>query len=350
MKNREKMYWAAQLSGWGLFIAGNFLVYSAKDSIPTELIAGWAMVFILGIFISHSWRQAIKRLGWNSLSVGPLIPVVFFSALAMGFLETLSFGGLDDLIFSKSPPILNFRSVEFYVTVGNFSVVFLLWLILYFAFQFFEKYREEGTKNIRLHAAQTESELSSLRNQINPHFLFNSLNSIRALVDENPAKAKEAVTLLSSILRATLYAGRRESYVLSEEVLLVENYVRLEKIRFEERLLFQAEVNPGLGSVPIPPLLILTLVENAVKHGISSLKRGGMVRLKIDELPENRVSIEVWNNGTLTPKKSSDGGGIGLENTRKRISLLYGNRADFEIKQSGDYVVARVEIPKITAI
>jgi len=344
MKNRDKIYWVAQLIGWGLFVAGNWMVYALKAPVYFDLVALWILVFVCGVGYSHAMRLAIKQLGWNNISVAGLIPRILPAAALGGLALNLTIGGMSDLFLSGNDKILDLSKSGFYISSVNFAIIFLLWLMLYFSFHFFENQREAGIKNLRLHVAQTEIELNSLRNQINPHFLFNSLNSIRALVDENPAKAKEAVTLLSVILRATLYAGSREAHVMSEEAQLVDKYILLEKIRFEERLLFQSQVHGACLDSTVPPLLILTMVENAVKHGISTLKSGGLIGLSIN--PSDRpgmMTIEVTNSGKLNPNSGSKG--IGLQNTAKRLELLYGSKSSFEIKQAGDYVIATIEIP-----
>jgi len=346
MKNREKIYWMAQISGWGLFITGNWFVYVLKEPASFNLGVLLSLIFLFGIAYSHAARKIINQKGWDRISIGRLIPLMILVSVLLGNALHLTVGGLSDLFLRDNARIIDFSNSSFYITGINFSIIFLVWLVLYFSFRFLQNYREAGIKNLRLHAAQTEIELNSLRNQINPHFLFNSLNSIRALIDDSPTKAKEAVTLLSVILRGTLYAGRRENFVLSEEIELVEKYVLLEKIRFEERLLFKSEIHASCLESSVPPLLILTLVENAVKHGISKLKSGGLIMLSIKpSSKESFMIIEVTNSGQIQTSNEKSKG-IGLENTAKRLHLIYGRNADFQIKQTGDYVTATIELPK----
>src|SRR5690606_9097471 len=138
-----------------------------------------------------------------------------------------------------------------------------IWTMIYLTFHYFERYN----KSLKYEAAAREIELSNLRSQLNPHFIFNALNSIRALVDEDPAKSKEAITQLSGILRNSLMVDRQRLVAFSDEVNTVQDYLALESIRYEERLETRLDLDPQSAKYLIPPLMIQTLVENGIKHG-----------------------------------------------------------------------------------
>ena len=185
-------------------------------------------------------------------------------------------------------------------------------------------------QNLKLEANKNEIELNTLKSQLNPHFMFNSLNSIRALVDEDPKKAKTTITQLSNILRNTLMMHKNKFIAFEEEIKLVTDYLALEHIRYEERLTFDLDIDPKTLQIPIPPMMIQTLVENAIKHGISNLVDGGEIIIKAT-LEDDTFKISVKNTGQLISNSHSLLG-VGVENTNNRLKILYGNKANFKLE------------------
>ena len=188
-----------------------------------------------------------------------------------------------------------------------------------------------------------ELELQTIKAHINPHFIFNSLNSIRALVDENPLRARKAITELSNILRSSMQSDKMETVSFEKELNIVKDYLALENMRFEDRLKIEYDVDEETLVQPVPPMMLQTLVENAIKHGISRQISGGVVKV-ISDFRDNYHELVVQNTGYLNGYQNSEG--FGLSSTTNRLSLLYGDKARFEIRQMTPTVVeARVLIP-----
>ena len=188
-----------------------------------------------------------------------------------------------------------------------------------------------------------ELELKTIKAHINPHFIFNSLNSIRALVDENPQRARTAITELSTILRSSMQADKSESVLMMKELDIVKDYLALENMRFEDRLRIEYDIDKETLGLQVPPMMLQTLVENAIKHGISKQIHGGIVRI-ISVFKNNFHELSVQNTGFLNGHMNRDG--FGLSSTTDRLSLLYGNKAKFEIRQATPTLVeATVLIP-----
>ena len=192
-----------------------------------------------------------------------------------------------------------------------------------------------------------EIELNNLKSQLNPHFIFNALNSIRALVDENPKKSKHSITQLSNILRNSLLSDKRKLTTFNEELRMVKDYLGLETIRFEERLKTTFEIHPDSNMFLVPPLMLQTLVENGVKHGISKLKEGGEISLKTS-FTEEKFIIQIRNSGNYKLNGSSKSRpGLGLKNTKHRLELLFGESASVEIRnESPNVVLTELKIPQ----
>lgn len=222
-----------------------------------------------------------------------------------------------------------------------YALIYFVWLVLYYIYHYFERYN----LSLKHEAAVHEIELNNLKSQLNPHFIFNALNSIRALVDEDPVKSKNAITRLSNILRNSLISDKKKLTTFEEELIMVQDYLSLESVRFEERLRTDFEIHPDSYSFKVPPLMLQTLVENCIKHGISKLKHGGFVKLKTF-VSNEKLKVQIRNSGQYT-LQSLDNGGLGLKNTSQRLNLIYGEEASFKIfNENSETVLAELIIPE----
>ena len=225
--------------------------------------------------------------------------------------------------------------------IFNFILI-ALWLLIYMIWHYLERNRKDELDKLNLEKIVKEMELKTIKSHINPHFIFNSLNSIRALVEENPARARTAITELSNILRSSLKAGKMETMPLAEELLIVKDYLALEQMRFEERLRIQMDIAPETLRQPVPPMMLQTLVENAIKHGISKQMDGGLVKI-ISRIESNKFELIVQNTGKLGENTTE---GFGFTSTRDRLKILFGNNARLQVKQVEDHLVeAKIEMP-----
>lgn len=220
-----------------------------------------------------------------------------------------------------------------------------VWIVWYSTLSFLKLYNEvkEGkVKNAELLTNLKESQLNTLKGQINPHFMFNSLNNIRGLMLEDVDRARNMLTVLSETLRYTLIKSNANSIALEDELEMVENYIEISKIQFEDRLHFEKNINENSLHTQIPPMIIQMLIENAIKHGISNLKEGGEIRLTTD-IQENQLLIEVANTGMLRTSENTTQ--VGLKNIQQRLELLYGETSSFNLKEINNQVIATIKIP-----
>ncbi len=340
----KRFYWPAQFLGWiaycGLVILS---VYTNNpDRVTSTFMLNILIVIVTGIFSTHMQRLVFVKLGWLELRLQKLLPRLIFSSLLtaifISMIDMLSdvltnIGGDEPSTFSVSDIVVN---------VFSAMILVLFWNAIYFTFHFFQQSRKQEVSNLELKASNRESELKNLRSQLNPHFLFNSLNSIRALIDIEPSKAKISITTLSNLLRQSLELGKEHLVPLERELQLAKNYLELEKVRFEERLKVEWELTPGLETFQVPPFTLQMMVENAIKHGISNLKDGGEVIVSAEE-DENYVYIQVTNSGTL--KKVVDLG-VGIQNIKKRLLLQYGDKAEFTLCEENNTVISKMKFQK----
>jgi len=342
MNQRTIFYWICQLTGWGAFVLGNVFIATLYGGSESRLLLVSVLTLVAGIGLTHTLRFFIHRWNWGRLGLSRLPLRILVSALLLGLSFVLINTAISDLVTARVPFSGKDEWRIFFLNVLNFSVVFLIWEIIYFSFLTFRNWKEEEIMNLELRAAKTEIELNSFKSQLNPHFLFNSLNSIRALVDENPEESKRAITMLSGILRNSLMLGRTQTVPLKQELELVEKYLSIEKIRFEERLQVSVEVGSGLQGWEIPPFMIQTLVENGIKHGISKLTEGGLIHVNVFE-DKNRLVVRISNSGYYDPKPGQEG--IGVANTIKRLELIFGSQAQLRIYNRDGLVFSELWIP-----
>jgi len=194
-----------------------------------------------------------------------------------------------------------------------------------------------------------EAELSALRAQLNPHFLFNTLTTIGQLIQEAPPRALDTLYKLTGLLRAVLKRSDGGFVTLGEEIEIVRTYLSIEGARFEERLAVSIELPDSLAELPVPPLVLQPLAENAVKHGIAPLRSGGRVSVKA-EVEDEALVLTVTDSGTVVPATElarRRGAGIGISNLEKRLERYYGNAASLELRSSsvrGTEVCVRIKL------
>ncbi|GIV27368.1 MAG: histidine kinase [Bacteroidia bacterium] len=338
----NRWYYIAQVSGWVVFTLVHVLFY--KIALPLELnvIVFYLSWLFIGFLISHIYRFFLKKF---LVIQKPLYIQIALTLISPIFLSYIFFNTVQGIgcklgVLNSTSDNTAFLDVSGYY---NFYLVFLIWNVGYFGVNYVINYRKEEITELKLEAANREVELNILKSQLNPHFLFNALNSIRALIDENPQKSREAITQLSNILRNILSAQKNKEIHFEDEISIVQDYLSLEKIRYEERLNYSFEIDPKTLQFSIPPLMIQTLVENAIKHGIAKQPKGGHIRI------HSRLAYPMWfitiiNTGKIQNNENKTNG-IGIKNTLDRLQLLYGNNAYFKLEQvSENEVLAEIVI------
>lgn len=339
---KENLYWLCQIGGWFLFIMLELIGYLTLDGFRFGLLLNAFVNFVLGIVLTHAYRLLLIRRGWLNLPLYKLIPRGIIAVVLMSLLMAAVNIPMDRYtfpIFQRIPFTVGFVFGYFF----NLSKYVLLWSLTYHLFQYWERLLEAEKERYRLEAAVKENAFHNLKTQLNPHFLFNSLNSIRTLIDINPETAKQSINRLSGLLRSSLYHGRQNTIPLKEELQTVKDYLSIESIRFEERLTTRFEVEPEANECQVPPMMLQTLVENAVKHGISLSKTGGDIHLKAHKNAQF-LHIDIENTGQFKPKPGHEG--LGVENTRERLRLLYDDKAVFTIYNKDESrVLTHIELP-----
>ncbi|NAS29384.1 histidine kinase [Flavobacteriaceae bacterium R38] len=337
-------FWFLQIIGWGIPITINGIGKIVMDSFSSKYYtyAEIFIIFLSGITCSTLLRNYLKKHisfdGFKTKEIFKILIAYFITsiAFAISFLFALPFYKLFNGEYLELTSLLIISNI-----LNAFAFIFL-WLIFYIAIKSSRRVRENKIERLQMESTIKEAQLNTLKGQINPHFMFNSLNNIRGLMLEDVDKSREMITRLSEMLRYSLSKNNIDFIALNEEIEVIENYIELSKIQLEDRLVFTSEIASNLLHIEVPPMLIQMLIENAVKHGISNQKNGGIVKLNIFEKNKNLV-IEVINTGKLASTKGTTK--IGLKNIEDRLVLLYGGKANFSLSESNNHVTATIQIP-----
>ncbi len=405
MHKTNVRYWLCQLTGWGVWglilLYFNFVVFGDRfkeQGGQKEYLISLGILLISGILATHLLRIIIKKTSWlkfsfNSiffmfiLSVGATGTVLYYGSDYIEAHSRYSYDayrnnqklekavkmekefGLDSLAYFKINTFSKDTSVQKGILeikkatgwaknkkgewiyedksdlVGIYYTLMLIaiWMLIYIVYHYVEKNRKDQLDRLKLETTVKELELKTIKSHINPHFIFNSLNSIRALVDENPQRARRAITELSNILRSSMQAEKSETVPLEKELDIVKDYLALEQMRFEERLKIEFDIDEDALQQQVPPMMLQTLVENAIKHGISKQVLGGVVRV-VAVFKDNVMQLQVQNTGQLL--SNPNGEGFGIKSTQDRLNLMYQGKAVFEIKNLGATMVeSKVTLP-----
>lgn len=344
--DKSRLYWLLQIFGWSAFALVNLFFLSLARGISSIQIGAYLALAAFYLFSTHLFRYIIKIQKWFTFPLTKLIAHAFAGLIILSFLNIIA-----QILINWAFNTLNLKEeLKPLVILVNLFISFLyysLWSMMYFLYYFLDNYNS----SLRYQATINEIKLNHLRSQLNPHFIFNALNSVRALVDEDPKKAKSAITQLSNILRYSLVMDKHRTIDFADEINTVFDYLNLETIRFEERLRITSEIEADAYNYKIPPMMLQTIVENAIKHGISNLMKGGTIEIRCSIGLSNDLYIRVKNSGQLnaTPTKRKDRSGHGIPNTIERLKLIYGNRASFKIfNYDSEFVITEIKIPKQT--
>ena len=338
---RHALYWSLQIVGWGILFLVNVPYLMAAVKLPlASVVVTMGLCSLSGLLLTHVWHQHMRRKHYFEMRLPERVRRYAAGVLLLGFLMAMIAGEWYRLFLFPD----TWRRTNWMPSALIFwSVAIGIWTVLYGTAGSMRRASVMEKERLTAEVLAKEARLEGLRKQLNPHFLFNSLNSLRALIFEDAQKASQMVDRLAALLRYSLQAGSNEMVTLKEELVMVNEYLSIEKIRFEERL--RVEISSGAASdeALLPRMLLQTLVENAVKHGIERSVSGGVITVAAT-IESGRLHILVRNPGTLAAVSSSTR--LGLKNAEQRLTLLVGTEASLTIRQLDAVVEASAVVPQ----
>ena len=326
------------------------LILAALLNVSGNVLWGAAILFsapmalLYGLMCLSSWYVCrsfpLKTTGPTQIIAVFMVASIISSALWILIGEVLA-SLLSSFPFAAS---LSNRSSTQTLLLGGAGVgLYLLAVAIHYLVITLEQSQDTERRTLELKILAQSAELRALRAQINPHFLFNSLNSISALTTKDPPAARSMTLLLADFLRQTLKFGTEDLIPLGEEVSLCRRFINIEQVRFGARLQFEEQVPDAAKHYLIPPLLLQPLIENAITHGIAHLVNGGVIVLNAD-VHADRLRIHVEN--PCDPERPrQQKGGLGLENVRKRLDAISETEARLDVKEDNSTFVADLSLP-----
>ena len=336
----KKVYWSVQISWW-LFTTFVLRFPTTKYFDNPQVRYSYLIVsFFICISLTHYYAYLFQqKFSDNKRTVAFVIVGVIVTGGAI-FLLDYYFGFQRYRKPSEGITLESYDYFQFFIE----SIRYVgLWFLIY---HLIVSTSESHLKVIALAQSETDlktAELANLKNQLNPHFLFNAINSIKALTLSDPHHARNALTELSQLLRTSLTMGNEQLVTLETEVNFVRDYLFLEKIRYEARLNYSFEIDKNSLNIKIPPMSLQLLVENAIKHSIGKNKLGGVIVIK-SVCKENQFQLSVINSGNLKLVYSPDNTGVGIKNLEKRLFFNFQENANFKVVEVDNQVIASITI------
>ena len=328
LRNRGRFFWILNAAGWSGYVLAAYvgaLAHEKPDAYIAVILATAAAGFLLTIPMRHLYRRL-----WGRSPVAIAFGVIVTSyILAFGWRwisNTLYF----DWVKGAWQP----ENLADYVSgiMGSFYIL-LCWSGLYFGIKYYQQLQDQTERTLQATAAAHQAQLKMLRYQLNPHFLFNTLNAISTLIlDDAKESANLAISRLSDFLRYTLDTDPMKRVTLGSELHALDLYLEIEKVRFSDRLVIRREVEPRALRALVPSLVLQPLIENAIKYAITPSEEGGTLTIAA-KVHDQMLILQLSDNGPglNNGQKSENGSGVGLKNTRERLQQFYGDRQAFTL-------------------
>lgn len=334
--------------GWTVFIILDlfvFYLYEFRNTSYIQNIVEW----VPGIIITILLRKRFTRYNYRIKSIREILTYILSHVFIAALIFVLGYNFVSTLFNLHK---LNYYSALFfnisYISIKMTKAVPLLfsWSMLYFGIKFWVDYKKEEEKSQKAILLAQNAQLMMLRYQLNPHFLFNSFTSLRALIRLDAVKAEQMLSRLSDFFRYSLINKTDNFIKLSEELNAIKNYVEIEKIRFEENLEFEISIDQNCYNITLPAYIITPLIENAIKYGMKTSEMPLKIYLSVECINEI-LTIEVKNTGTWyehtnSEKKKISSTGTGLENIKQRLEHFYRSNYKFITKSENNNVLIRI--------
>ncbi len=343
--NKEKAFWFFQISGWSVFYLQHIFVFSPLKEFSIYNLFIRTVILLLGFSISIFLRYRLKKIDYLRSSFFSILIIILISSLICASVWHIS-----GVVFSESMlhGFITFGKATFediIVGIARDNVVFIGWSGLYFGIKFWMSWISQKEMTDKALSLARNAQLEMLRYQLNPHFLFNTLSSLRALTSDDNKKAKEIITKISEFLRYSLIESENNEVPLSKEIEVIKNYLDIEKVRFEDELVVDFDIDQIAEVYPIPIFLVHPLVENAIKHGMHT----SPIPLKIlisAKMSNGFLNIKVLNTGRWVEKNKENNTGRGIDNIKRRLKIYAPRQHSFQVMKNADSVEVNISIRK----
>ena len=347
------LFWVLQISGWFLYGVIYYLIYYSYKDLDLANTIGFAVTYMVAFLVTIIMRKIYQKLDYQHRSILNVSGIVILTSVIFAVIWVY----LDRFVSYPIYGIEKFQKALDKITMRNNisqiywnSFILFTWSALYFLINFWRQWNEQLARTEKAELLAHSAQLQMLRYQLNPHFLFNSLNSIRALILEDQGKAREMVTELAELLRYSLVSKNNGDVPFSEEITAIKHYFAIEEKRYEENLQVSFEIDPLAEEYPIPSFLVHPLVENAVKYGMKTSSMPLKIKI-LASVKDNELSITVKNSGTWLSSDAEgrsrpEGTGTGLKNVKDRLENRFPGQYDLTTSEEDGCVIIKISISR----
>ncbi|MCF7826610.1 MAG: histidine kinase [Candidatus Marinimicrobia bacterium] len=347
------LFWVLQISGWLLYGVIYYLIYYSYKDLGIANTIGFAVTYMVAFVVTIFMRKIYQKLDYQHRSILNVSAIVILTSIIFAVIWVY----LDRLVSYPIYGIEKFQQALDKITMrSNISQIYwnsfilFTWSTLYFLINFWRQWNEQLARTEKAELLAHSAQLQMLRYQLNPHFLFNSLNSIRALILEDQNKARDMVTELAELLRYSLVSKNNGDVPFSDEITAIKHYFAIEEKRYEENLQVNFEIDPLAEEYPIPSFLVHPLVENAVKYGMKTSSMPLKIKIQAS-VRDNELTITVRNSGTWLAgdaegRSRPEGTGTGLKNVKERLENRFPGKYDLTISEEDGCVVIKISISR----
>lgn len=349
-KDKNKLFWILNAAGWIVLLILTLILFYSERLNDYIAVIGVSITYAVGFVVTIGLRYLYRRIDYKKRSIAFTAVFIFIISVVVThiwywldiFVSIFGLYGYDKRMWLLPPTLQKAES-----TVLSFLPIIVAWSLFYFSYKLWLDWMDQKARAERADLLAHKAQLQMLRYQLNPHFLFNALNSVRALIEFNKDAAKDVITELSEFLRYSLVSRNLNKVPLKDEIEAIKHYFTIQKIRYEERLEVNFDIKPDADEFPVLSFLIHPIIENAVKYGMETspmpLKIG--ISAKVNG---NKLIIDISNTGRWVEKAGSgnSGTGTGLENVKQRLENGFPGQYSFEIIKETDSVRVRIEITK----
>lgn len=344
IKKENNLFWILQLSGWFLLWVFYLALYYRDRLDDPNAMIGLGITYLTGFLVTIPLRKFYQLINYQSRTFIFLAAVIIFCSIFFANIWYW-FDSLLTQVFIDPSNRKNMTLSWYLSYIWSDAFVIILWSSLYFSIKLWFDWGSQLRRAEKADALAQSAQLQMLRYQLNPHFLFNSLNSIRALIEEDRSRAKSMITELSEFLRYSLISKNFSDVPLRQELDAVRHYLAIEKTRYEEKLEIKFDISEEAEEYPVLSFLIHPIIENAIKYGMKTTDLP--LRIKISaKVVLRKLILEICNSGKWIEGRSDqkESTGTGLKNVAERLESAFPGKHSFSVDSSADMVCVRIEI------
>lgn len=353
VKNRNKLFWLINIAGWLMLLILTLVLLYQERLYDYKSVIGITITYVVGFFVTVGLRYLYRHINYSKRSIFYTASLILFISVVVTHIWYFVDIGVSIIFYSfygEGAMLIPRSLLKVESTVLTFLPILVTWSTFYFLTKLWQDWSQQKERAEKADLLAHKAQLQMLRYQLNPHFLFNSLNSIRALVEADKEIAKHIITELSEFLRYSLISMNVHEVPLRDEIEAIKHYFAIQQIRYEERLVVNYNIQADAEEFPVLSFLIYPVIENAVKYGMQT----STMPLKIEmsaRVENNKLIINISNSGHWVDKPDSlrredTGTGTGLENVKQRLENAFPGYYNFSIAKNENIVNVRIEITK----